>query len=509
MFYRGQEARAAVSQTHTFPAPSSGWVQSGNIATADLTQCERLDNIFPTAQSGRLRGGKVKIGDAQSSVARLFTYASGTAEQLFAATATAIYDANNIAGGALRSSTTSGDWSVAQITTAGGQFLGGVNGENTGWAYNGSTFSDLSITGVSSNTLSQMWLFKKRWFFVERNSTKIRYLPVESIGGAAQSFEVGSVFPEGGRIMFGATWSLDSGEGIDDVCALVSSEGEVAIYVGLSPSDWTLRGVYTIGKPLNKHAHFKAGADLVILTEDGLIPLSEALRKERAALQFSSLTYPIEDAWQNIIRNRLTSYPITATLWQSGTFLIIGTPTKYRNRQVSLVANARTGAWSRFTGWDVRCAAVYNDNLYFADSNGKIYQADTGGTDAGMAYTGVWVPKFKASNNISSVNAVGVTYRCTSEVDFNLEAHSDYEISELLEPVTTLADAGTTWGGGAQWGDGSIWGKSDLSSFTEWQTAYASGYAFAPSLAITSNQVEAIDFELLLSRVRTETGYAI
>ena len=85
-----------------------------------------------------------------------------------------------------------------------------------------------------------------------------------------------------GQFYLGQRGSLDSGSGLDDVCIFVSDQGEIAVYQGTDPasaSTWSLVGVYEIGKPLNKHASFGAGGDLAILTEDGIIPVSEALRK--------------------------------------------------------------------------------------------------------------------------------------------------------------------------------------------------------------------------------------
>ena len=54
---RAQNARVPVTSDVLFPAPTKGWVQSGNITTAGPDQAEVLDNIFPTAQGGRVRGG--------------------------------------------------------------------------------------------------------------------------------------------------------------------------------------------------------------------------------------------------------------------------------------------------------------------------------------------------------------------------------------------------------------------------------------------------------------------
>ena len=511
MLRRASEQRVSKTRTDTFPAPSKGWVQSGNLVSAGKDQAEVLDNFFVTAKGARLRGGKQSIGDLGAAVVQMFTYQSGTSETLFGATSSSIFDVNDIAGGALETGQNSGDWSSTQISTAGGQFLVVVNGADTGLTYNGTAFSDLALTGVSESAVSQTWLFKERIFFVEKDTQTAWYLPVKSIGGTVSELDMGSIFRRGGNLLFGATWSLDSGSGLDDVCLFFSDNGEIAVFSGTDPSSastWALVGVYDIGKPVNKHGFFKAGGDVAIVTQDGIIPVSEALRKDRAALQASAISYPIEDAWKVAILNKSSSFPVSATLWQSGTLLLVGTGETDGGKPVSFAANARTGGWSRITGWDVRCASVYDDKLYFGSSNGKVYQADSTGTDDGEQFTGVYVPKFKYSDTLNSVNSVGTTYKSTQELSFDLLAFADYNVSEITPPAVPALASYDVWGTGV-WG-AFIWGSStDLQTFSVWQSAYASGYSTSLGVAISSNQTVPLPFEIVVTRMRTESGYAL
>jgi hypothetical protein len=495
------------ARVELFPSPSKGWVQSGNIVTAGRDQAEVMDNIWPSAEGGRLRGGCVEYADCAQAITRLFVYKSGTAETMFASGTNNIYDtAAPLVS--VRAGLANGDWSVTQMTTAGGSFLIGANGADPVWYYNGATFTASTITGVTSSTLSQVWSFKERLFFVEKNTLSVWYLPTESVAGAASEINLGSVFRKGGAILFGANWSLDSGEGMDDVCLFVTDQGEIAVYEGTDPSSvstWSLTGVYEIASPVDKHAFFKAGGDLAILTEDGIVPVSEALRKDRAALQASAITYPIEDAWKDVIANRSGGAVITATLWQAQTLLIVGTGATDGGKNVAFVANSRTGAWARNLGWDVKCSVVFNDALYFVDSGGVVYTADSGGTDNGVQYTGHCVPKFTNSGQYRQAHSVGITYRAPEELDFDLSLHGDYQIDALPIPSPATFASGDEWGTGV-WGT-FVWGNgTSVYTYRTWQFAGASGYALAPGVSITSNQTAAIPFELLSMRVRFEEG---
>jgi hypothetical protein len=336
------------------------------------------------------------------------------------------------------------------------------------------------------------------------------YLPTSSIGGAATEFPLGAIFKKGGTLSFGASWSLDSGAGLDDVLIVITSNGEIAVYEGDDPSDannWRLAGVYEISRPLNKHAFFKAGGDLAILTEDGIIPISEALRKDRSALQAVAISFPIEDAWKSAVANRTTEYPITPTLWQSQAFLIIGVP---GSGGVAYVANARTGAWCRYTGWDVRCGAVANDRLYFGTNAGKVMRGQNSGNDDGRAYTGRYVPKFtEAGIPLQKIaNHAGITVKATEVPNFRAACFSNYEIGNYPTATSLNAESGDVWGTGV-WGT-FVWGSGAAeNAYTIWKTVRGAGYSLAPVIVVTSNQSSIPGFEILATRLRFEIARAL
>ncbi len=593
---RAANIRVPATRDVLFPAPTKGWVQSGNITTAGPDQAEVLDNIFPTAQGGRLRGGASRYANIGAAIVRLIVYSS-TTDNLFASTSTGVYDADRIAGGGTNfadvAGLASGDWSYAQITTSGGTFNVMVNGSDHLHYYDGTGFYPMStvavnnvgydalttaflvgetvtggtsgatatilsivqtsatagtlrvgtitggpfqdnealssasgaatangassaaplattLTNVAGSDLSHVWSHKRRLFFVEKNSMSVWYLPTASIGGAASELPLGAVFKRGGTIAFGASWSLDSGSGLDDVCIIVTTNGEIAVYEGSDPSsatDWSLTGVYEVSRPLNKHAYFKAGGDLAILTEDGIIPVSEALRKDRAALQAVAISFPIEDAWKKSVANRTSEFPITPTLWQSQALLMIGVP---GNGGVAYVANARTGAWCRYTGWDVRCGAVASDALFFGTNSGLVMRGQSGGNDDGVGYTGYYVPKFTEAgvSQVKVANFAGVTVKATESPNFRMACFANYEIGSYPATTPLNAETGDVWGTGV-WG-AFVWGTGAAEyAFTIWKGVRAAGYALAPVIAVTSNQSSLPAFEILATRLRFEIARAL
>lgn len=577
-----------------YPAPKKGWISNSTLVKAPQDAAEVLDNCFPTAQGARLRKGSELHATVGDQVERLFAYNS-TATTLFAATDTKVYDITAPADAEAEGTPDltgmgSGDWSVQQIATSGGEFILAANGvdylhrfDGTDWnptttaqvndldydaltadftvgqlltggtsgatatiisisptsatagtlrlgTISGGPFQDdeaitdgtggaatangasasgsaITITGIDTRTVNQLWLFKNRIWMVEEESLSAWYLPADVVGGAATEFPLKSVFNRGGTLLFGAQWSVDAGDGLDDIIVFVTDQGEMAVYQGTDPgSDFVLSGIYYVGRPLNKHAHFKVGGDLLLVTEDGIVPCSTVISLGREAFLQQSLTYPIEDAWQDVIATRTTSYPITATLWPSRAMLLVGTPKKEGGLNVAFAANARTGAWCRFTGWDVRCSVVADDQLYFGTAGGTVFKAETGGTDGDAQYTAIWLPKFQ-ENDVAqkSLRIARFRGRATASYTIQMAGFADYAYDTINATVGSTTESGPLWGT-AVWGT-DVWGGDGIrQAISEWVVAPAFGVAVAPALAIGVNRDGDPDLEFIALDAVIETG---
>jgi hypothetical protein len=126
---------------------------------------------------------------------------------------------------------------------------------------------NLAITGVNSNLFINVNLFKNRLYYVERDSMRFWYLDTNAIAGPAVSFDMGGIFRNGGYIQAIGTWTLDAGQGVDDYFVVVTSMGEVAVYVGsdiTDPAGWELRGVWQLGQTFSRRCFFKWGGDLLL-----------------------------------------------------------------------------------------------------------------------------------------------------------------------------------------------------------------------------------------------------
>lgn len=350
-----------------------------------------------------------------------------------------------------------------------------------------SSLSTVTITNVDTDRLSQVWSYAERLFFVEKDTKKAWYLPADSIGGAATSFSLAGVFKQGGSLLFGATWSLDAGDGLDDKCVFVSTEGEVAVYEGIDPASWSKVGVYQIGTPLGLKAHMRAGGDLLIATDVGLVPLTAAIQKDIAALSLTSASRPIEPAWKTGFNNR-GDYNWEILKWTQKSMMIVTQPRIDDTLDAEcFVANLETGAWCRFTGIDPRCTSIYDGRAFFGANDGIVYEMERTGADNEATYVCTYVGQFDqigAPEVTKTAQQARAHFITTTNFNYKISASVDYDINLPTAPsnVSVVVEGG--WDDG-EW-DVALWGGPTEGVLnTKWASIGKTGFSHAPQIQIT------------------------
>jgi hypothetical protein len=393
-------ARKPVARSSSITAPIGGLNARDSLAAMPPQDAVTLDNWFPTPTTVDLRLGYTQWSTGYpAAVESLMPYITATTAKLFAASGTAFYDATSggAVGAAVVTALTNARWQSANMGTPGGQFFYAVNGvdkpryyDNAAWvAVDGA--STPAITGVTTTKLVHVNVYKNRLWFTEVDSMRVWYLPVNAIGGAAQSVDLSPIFKLGGYMTAMATWTVDNAAGIQEYAVFLTSEGEVAVYEGGDPSlasSWNLVAVFRVGRPVGRRCFEKVGADLVVITSDGAFPLSKAMLTDRAQP---------EDALSNKIVNLIngdvvlygSNFGWDIKLYPIGNKLIINVPEVAGTTQYQYVMNTISGAWARFTNWNANCFAVMRDTLYFGGNlgatanTGYVAKADYGYADNG------------------------------------------------------------------------------------------------------------------------------
>ena len=517
------------ARTQTYPG-SVGWVTYENVAAMSPGSALVMDNFSPRRQGARIRGGSKKVATIGSdAVKSLFAYNSAAGNAFFAASETDIYEitAFNAAEAPTPdvSSQTSGAWIAQQIGTSGGEYLMCVNGADDAELFNGSSWqavnsgsSPVSITGVATADLSYVWLYRQRVWFIEKDSLSAWCLPVTSVGGAAQELSLGDIVVKGGKLLFGATWSQDAGDGSDDRLVLVTDQGEAVIYQGSDPNDtttpWNLVGRYDISPPLGPKAHMRAGGDLLIATTDGLIPLSQAVTLDKDALKLAAVSNDIKPDWLREVQSSNTAIkPWELIRFPREESIYVSLP--HTGTRI-FMANIHTGQWARYTGWNAQTLGLYENLAYFGDASGSVFRCESGGQDDGAAYVCKLLLAFDDLGEPGAhkqANLIRVKTRSFFEVPIKASVAAEYDTTfpAALSAFTGSAQTAALWGSGiwgtSLWGDGGDAGGSDKRTVTtRWRSVAGNGDALAPQIQATIGSAWRPDTELVDVALVYESG---
>lgn len=406
--------------------------------------------------------------------------------------------------------------SVIGTGTAGTMYLGPITGgpftdtETLTSSLGGTTtasgvdadYSAVTVTGVDTDTFSQVWSFANRMFFVEKDTMKSWYLPVDSIGGAASTFSLAGVFRKGGSLLFGATWSLDAGDGLDDKCVFVSTEGEVAVYQGTNPGDaatWGKVGVYNIGKPLGIKGHIQAGGDLLIATDAGLVSLSQAISKDVGALSGTGVTRPIFPSWAASVEE-IGTEQWELLKWTEKSMLVVSQPRPSTAFEPEcLVTNMETGAWGKYKNWDTKCLALYDGRGFFGALDGNVYEMERGGSDNGTPYTCSYVAQFdhlKKPGVQKTASQARAVFSASGQFGYKISVSTDYNVSLPAAPNAAADFVVSVWDSGL-W-DSALWdGSSRYTTTTRWASLGKTGYVHAIQIQVTIGTTVTPDIELV------------
>ncbi len=391
---------AARQELHefTFPAPTGGWNARDPLLGMKPNDAIVLDNYFPSTADVMLRGGHSSYATGLGSFDEtMMPYSKTTTNKLFAIAGTSIFDvsAAGAVGAAAVTGLTNARWQHVNFTTSGGAYLVLVNGTDSLYEYDGTTWTAITgvstpaITGIATTALANVFVFKKRLFFIEKDKLKLWSLAVDSISGAASAFDISAQFKKGGYLVAGGSLTRDGGDGMDDLFVVVTSNGEVAIYQGTDPGvDFLLIGRYDIGAPIGRRCLTKFGSDLIVLTLDGAIALSKILTLDASQQADFAVTGKIRNAFSTAAVAFKSNFGWEIFSYPGGSRLMFNVPLIARTIQHQYTQNVITGAWCRFTGMNAGCWALYNERAYFGGNNGVVYLSDEGYLDNNGAITG-------------------------------------------------------------------------------------------------------------------------
>jgi len=388
-------SKKSTAQSLTIPPPVGGWNTRDPISAMGAEYAVEMDNYFPNQSSVDLVNGyryhSKDVGDA--AVNLLVEFYTGSTRKLVAAGKDGeVYDATtpnvsatSLGGGA-----------------SGHPFVYACQFKSRLFLSQGATSQDLYYWDGSSGTLTNagfgmpaiatkaMCVYRSRLYGTVGDAS-IWYTAVDSYAAPLAGFtDFLSVLKRGGNIIFlgSVTRAKDFSE--DELFCIISDQGEVLVYQGDSPesTSWGLIGSYSIPRPLGIKAFFYIGANLCILTSQGMIPMSEIMGGTSSG-KYLGLSDSIASAFSSAATTTLlndngwcgVNYP-------RGNFAVCNIPVTAETVSYQYYMNTLSQAWCRRTNQNAFCWAVFNDELYFGGLSGRVFKADYGDFDEDPANEG-------------------------------------------------------------------------------------------------------------------------
>jgi hypothetical protein len=486
------------SQSVSVAAPIGGWNARDPLGAMDPLDAVTLTNFWPGTNSVILRNGYTQFATGITGVVQsLLAYSSGTANKLFAVAIDSIYDvtAGGVVGAASVTSLTNAKFQYINMTTTGGSYLMCVNGadklrtfDGTSWHIDGDG-APYDITGVDTANCANITLFKNRVWLVENNSLKAWYLPINSIGGAATALNMTSLVQLGGYIMAGMTWTLDAGYGVDDYLAFITSNGEVVVWRltdPTTPSGIAMIGLWQLGAPIGRRCYIKYGGDLLIITQDGVMPMSGALQSSRLDPRVS-ITNKIQFAVSQAVNSYGSNFGWSLLFYSKQNQLYLNVPVASGQEQ-QYVMNTITKSWCNFTGWSANCWEIWQDDPYFG-GDGYVGLAWEGTVDNVSNVNGFALQSFQNYGSATQKQCKMIRYHLLSNGTPSVfgNVNVDYNLDNNSAQLSFSASQYGNWDSGL-W-DISYWGGG-LSPTADWQGTTGIGYSFAPTLNTATQGIE-------------------
>ena len=405
----GRPRRSGAAQNHRadmFPAPNRGIDVTQQLVGADPLTAIRLENLIPRVYGCELRHGyKRWVSNLGGEVRSLMPYiaADGSAQMFAATDAGTIFDVSaalpsgDVPVPVLTAPATptgvNGQWYWVNFTNDGGDFLlmvcagaGYYSWNGTAWTQHVEGTAPGQIDGIDPALFDYIWVWKRRIWFLQKNSTKAWYLPVDQIAGKVTAFDFGSMLLHGGSLAVGSNWTVDAGNGIDDKLVIISDQGDILIYGGIDPDEATTfqnEGRWYIGRvPYGRRFVTRYSSDLAMVCERGLAFLTEILRgqgffanADTAQRVNSAIALEVQESLNE------SYWELRFVLPQQ--LLLVNTPTSLvQDRQWAFEVNNK--AFANLVDIPMHTVEVLGANIFSGDINGNIWLLFSGDSDGAV-----------------------------------------------------------------------------------------------------------------------------
>jgi hypothetical protein len=502
-----------VAQIVLVPAPFQGLNtrDSYNILRPD--EARVLENFLPDNGSCNIRPGYQVHCAAGITFRSTFVHHASQGRSVLAGGNNAVYDVTGTSPIQISTTTITNDrWNTENM---GGKIIG-VNGTDTPWIYDGTTFAATTFTSdsISISKLSTVQLVRDRLWFTAKNSADVYYGNPSAVGGQLHVFPL-SQTATGGQCVDINSWSMATGgEGPSDTTVFVMSTGEILVYSGnpgLGLGDATgfqLVARFNSVPPITSSfgCTVKVGGELVVCTQNGPLPMS--LIAQGFAYDETKLGPwgKIAPSWKSDYQRYGFNDGWSATYHAGIVYFNVITG---NSQTKQYIFNTRVPAWTTYTGMPVAQFASTGTDLYFPEIQGSNVCIHKGGTDNGQriiatARQGFFNPALdgNAGGNSKAFTSIRPNVKADGLVEGQFQVDTDFDES----PIDTVIYGMTIGTGITPWGSpwGSLW-SSKLNVVKRWHGLHKMGVSVSPVIRLYSSadnvQWQSCELRAIIARV--------
>ena len=438
------------------PAPVGGLNSRDSVDAMPPTDALIMSNFFPTVGKITLRDGYTQFctGIGTGDVETLIEHSAGANRQLLAIGSNGTFYQIDT-GSAVSKKTGLANGRAEHIEFNNVSVIV-PSGADVPFSWDGSSASNLSITlsdSVNANTLTGVHSHKNRVYYWTGTSQNFYYsATVDTFTGNFTKFPVGLVGTFGGNILSIGSISLDGGEGVDDLLAIIMTSGEVIIYSGSNPSsDFALVGTFRLAEPvLEKRGIAKLGGDLIVMTKEGYLPLSQVIRQDLVGNKAAAISEKIRGTVIAQVAETGTSQGWQIFVSPDGDKVYFNYPTSdaATDPYNQHVFNPIIRAWCIFENLPAIVWGQFNGDTYFGGAGGKVFKVG-GDADLGENIVGDLATSynyFGDRGGIKRFSSVQPMLEGQTDVQFDFGVGVDQApVSGIQVATTTFSSNLASW----------------------------------------------------------------
>jgi hypothetical protein len=457
------------------PPPSGGLDLVTPIDSMSPETALELVNVFPGANAPTVRLGYQQfayIGTAAPIKTLTTLNLKDGTSRLIAATDTKLYaitSAGTVTDITNATPHTDGDFQF--VTFGNNLYL--CNGADSAQVWTGTgNATNVTFTGVTLSDLSNVTAYKNRLYFVEANTSKMWYGGLQVTGTAATpaltSFDFQYVFNRGGNLIAIGSFSTSTSMTAQDYFWACSSEGEIVFFNGTFAGDsttWGLVARYFVGKPLGAKAFVRVNNDVLIITRQGIVPMSGLFISDPQA-SLNILSRNVNPIISEVASLFGSDGQWTGFFWPQGRRVYFQIPTSGLGNYF-LVYAIDSKAWTMFKLFDdkhILSSCEFLNLPFYGSSAGVIWEGETGQADAvtttdsqSIAFSGRMAFSFYGSrSNYKAFKEIRPILQTRRGITLNLGLDTDFKRGPLTTAVTLPPSLFTPWGSpwGSPWSAG-------------------------------------------------------